>query len=195
MTSRLRLIVIAAMLAVIFTAWPALAGEYTNERYGFSLEYPDKYSLDASSEMHFTLRDSKGRAVLTGEVEDISLYPRDLYEGYKDPFREFGTWRAVLRCDADGPDGSAYCPALKSSREFTTPGGLRAMELMLMHVQESFGKSPKLEETVTGPLYLVDLTREGHTAVLMLGILPYKMMTEKQKEIANSILDSIEIAR
>jgi hypothetical protein len=186
---------IAAMLIAALWSGAASAGTYTNAEYGFSFEYPEGHTLKSSSELNFTLKDKEGETVLTGEVEDIKLYPRELYEGYSDPFQKFGTWRATLRCDADGPDGSAYCPSMKSTKEFTTRNGFRALELMLMHVQLTFGKHAKREESVTGPLYLVDLSREDHTVVLMLGVPPHERMTEKQKKLAKSILGTIKFAK
>jgi hypothetical protein len=192
--SRRRLI-IAVFLAVALAASSAWAGTYENTRYWFSFEYPEGYTIESSSDRYFTVRDKDGHAVLTGDVEDINLYPRNLYDGYSDPFQKFGTWRALLRCDADGPDGSAFCPSLNSIEEFKTQNGLRALELMLMHVQETFGEKPTRKESVTGPLYLVDLTRNKHTVVLMLGTLPYERMNKRQKKLAGSILDTIRFTK
>jgi hypothetical protein len=193
--ARLSRFILAAFIAAFLTANASGAETYSNSKYGYSFECPDQYSVSATSDYYFSVHDGEGKTVLTGQVEDISLHPRDLYEGYSDPFQKFGTWRAILRCDADGPDGSAYCPSLKSIQEFRTRNGLRALELLLMHVQEFFGETPKREESVTGPLYLVDLSRGKITVVLMLGARPYERMTEEQEKLAASVLDSIKFLK
>ncbi len=184
--------ILTAIFVLVFLTGISSAGTYADERRGFSFGYPAGYAIDAPHGGHyFYLKNTDGKKTLMGQIEDLSEYPREIYRELKTQFRDFGVDRALLRCGADGPDGSAYCPAVNSEREFTTANGVRAIELYLDHVQEFYGEKPGKTKTVTGPVYLVDLSRGGSPVVLVIGTVPYKQMDKEQKELAGFIIDAM----
>lgn len=185
--------IFAAVLLLLLSAVAAQAGNYSNEEFDFSFDCPEDYSLRRSSDFYFSVRGKDGRTVLDGVVESLGDYPRDLYDGSKDPARDFGTHRAMLRCSADGPDGSAYCQSIADEKEFRTQNGIRAIELNLNHMQETFGEETEKTESVVGPVYILDISGQGRTAVLIIGASPYKRMDAEQKALAEYIVESLTL--
>ncbi len=183
--------IFAVVLLLLLSAVAARAGIYSNEEFDFSFDCPEDYSLRKSSDIYFSVRGRDGRTVLDGVVESLSAYPRSLYDGLKDPARDFGTHRAMLRCDADGPDGSAHCPSIAYEKEFRTQNGIRAIELYLNHMQETFGEETEKTESVVGPVYILDISGQGNTAVLIIGAAPYKRMDAEQRALAEYIVESV----
>jgi hypothetical protein len=167
---------------------------HIDEGHGFVLAYPAEYALKTvGAGGDFSIEGRDGSSVLTGQIEELAGYPRGTYVHSRDVFLDFAVDRAVLRCGADGPDGSAYCKAVYSITHFENPRGLRVLKLLLEHVQVVYSDPPETTETVVGPVYAVDISRPGYVAFLMVGAAPYEVLSGARIRLAEDLIGGLSL--
>jgi hypothetical protein len=167
---------------------------YVDEGSGIVLAYPSEYKVrknGAGSDFRIGGRD--GVTLLKGQVEELAAYPGEMYRHSRDVFRDFAVHRAMLRCCADGPDGSAYCNSVYSIIHFENPKGLRVIKLMLDHVQIVYADPPETTQTVVGPVYAVDISRPDYVAFVLIGSAPYEALSEAKIALAESLVDGLNL--
>jgi hypothetical protein len=140
---------------------------YKNRQYGFSLKYPSIYKLKTFGQGGFDLiRD--GRIILRANIEDNAFKIFIKESEYKENlFLDFARERAKVSCGADGPDGSTYCGAIESEKQYTSANGLNLLEFYLLMTREDYSTKTKHLSKV-GPVYVVDISREERPVALMI---------------------------
>jgi hypothetical protein len=157
-------------LTTYLSVVPAASAEdnktYTNRQYDFSLEYPSVYELKTLGQGGFGLiRDSS--VIFRADIEDTSFKAFIEESTHKQNiFLAFARERAKALCTADGPDGSSYCGAIKSEKQYTSSNGLNYVEFYLLKTREDFSTNTKYLSRV-GPVYVVDISREERSLALM----------------------------
>jgi hypothetical protein len=140
---------------------------YKNRQYGFTLKYPSIYKLKSFGQGGFDLiRDD--RIILRANIEDNAFKIFIKESEYKENlFLDFARERAKVTCGADGPDGSTYCGAIESEKQYTSANGLNCLEFYLLMTREDYSTRTKHLSKV-GPVYVVDISREGRPVTLMI---------------------------
>jgi hypothetical protein len=184
---------VSAYVVLLATA-PAWAGgqkTYTNARYGYGLHYPETCGLRAVAQGDYIDLSCQGRRLPTISAQWLDETGKAERKGFSDLWREFMVERAKLSCDADGPDGTVYCKKVERENAWKTADGLRVIELYLREVRESYGPPVKLTSSTVGPIYAVDISRNGHVFGLLVGSGHDYPHTPVEKEIVNQVVASI----
>jgi hypothetical protein len=140
---------------------------YRNRQYGFTLQYPSMYKLKTLGQGGFDLlRDD--RIILRANIEDnaFKIFIKES-EHKENLFLDFARERAKTTCGADGPDGSTYCGGIDSEKQYTSANGLNCVEFYLLMTREDYSTNTKYLSKV-GPVYVVDISREGRPLALMI---------------------------
>jgi hypothetical protein len=167
---------------------------HVDEEHGFVIGYSSEYTLNrlgASGDLY--VEGLGGVRLLTVQVCELAGYPREEYNRSRDVFLDFAADRAILRCGADGPDGSAYCSRIYSISHYENSKGLRILKMYLEHVQVVYGDPPESTATVVGPVYMADISRPEYTAVLMIGSVPYERLSDLQIGLAERLAASLDL--
>ena len=169
---------------------------YADADHGFAIAYPPGYTIKrAGKGSYFAVETAEGEQSITCEVYRLSDFPRDMFRGSRDIFRDFAVDRAVARCSADGPDGAAYCKAVHRISQTKTSSGLRLIEIYLIHVQELYGEHPERTESIVGPVYAVDISRPEGNVLLMVASRPYESLSGEQAELARLVAGNARLVQ
>jgi hypothetical protein len=134
----------------------------------FEFAYPKDYEMNQGG---FLLKRKGAGWLIEINFEDMS----------------FAIQRSKIMFSADGADGSRYATDVIKRNSFTTSNNLKALEIYLTVVRESWpvyedGQEEKesdieIEKSQEGPIYAVSLSKPG----------------EKEKQILKHIIDTIKI--
>jgi hypothetical protein len=188
-----------ALLAAlaVFTAAGAVGGglmAYTDTEAGFGLAYPRDLAMRKIGKgSYFSLESAEGAQIVVGEIYRLASFPREMFKGSRDVFRDFAVNRALARCSADGVDGTAYCRNVYRILQTANANGLRLIELYLVHMQVQYGEVPESTHSVVGPVYALDISRPADTVLLIVSSLPDARMSDEQMEIARDITASVRL--
>jgi hypothetical protein len=166
---------------------------YKNRQYKFTLKYPSIYKLKTSGQWGFDLiRD--GRIILRANIEDnvFKIFTKES-EHKENLFLDFARERAKLACGADGPDGSTYCGAIGSEKQYTSANGLNCLEFYLLMTREDYSTNTKYLSKV-GPVYVVDISREGSPLALMIFPGYGKLASTSTELMMWEVVDTIKLA-
>jgi hypothetical protein len=169
---------------------------YTDANHDFAIAYPADYTIRrARTGSSFAIRTAEGEQAITCETYRLADFPRDMFRGSRDIFRDFAVDRAVAGCCADGPDGAAYCNAIHRISQTRTNNGLRLIEIYLVHVQEFYGDRPERTESIVGPVYAVDVSRPDETVLLMIAPRPYESLSGERAQLAQIVAGNVKLVQ
>lgn len=134
----------------------------------FEFSYPDDFLLDAHANSKFGFIFALMKKQNTPWLIDIDFADRGDYATHPQspiPMDQFAIKIARLACDADGPEGTAYCPGITSRRIFRNANGLEVVEFYLKQVNKRYDP-PKTTESLVGPVEAVLLPTVGSGKVL-----------------------------
>lgn len=167
---------------------------YTDVGYGFALAYPQDCMIKKSpGGSYFAIESQQGERLLAGDVYRLADFPQDMFRCSRDPFRDFAVDRAITRCSADGPDGTAYCKGVYRISQTRTSSDLRLIEIYLIHVQERHTEPWEHTESVVGPVYAVDISRPGSVVVLLIGPAPHELLSGEQVGIVRDVAANVTL--
>jgi len=166
----LPIIVLFALIADLAVVSEAAAGSkttYANRLYGFTLKYPSIYTLKTFGQGGFDLI-KDGSVIFRADVEDTSfrIFIKES-KRKENLFPAFARARAKGLCTADGPDGSSYCGAIESEKQYTSSNGLTYVEFYLLKTREDYSTHTRYLSRV-GPVYAVDISRRERSLALMI---------------------------
>jgi hypothetical protein len=147
----------------------------------------------SSGGAYFAIESQQGERLAAGDVYRLADFPQDMFRCSRDPFRDFAVDRAITRCSADGPDGTAYCKGVYRISQTRTSGDLRLIELYLVHVQERHTEPREHTESVVGPVYAVDISRPKGIVVLLIGPAPYELLSGELIEIVRDVAANVAL--
>lgn len=179
------------VLAASVLAWASGEKTYFSQRYGYGLHYPAECRLKKAAEGAYLDMSFQGRRLPTVSVQSLDETGKEKRKSSSDMWREFMLERAMVSCDADGPDGTVYCQGVKSERAWKTNSGLRVIELYLHRVQERYEQPNKVTTTQVGPIYAVDISREGYVFGLMVGSGHDYPNTSVERDLVSRIVASV----
>ena len=180
-------------LAVVSVAAADSKTTYTNRQYGFTLKYPSIYTLKTFGQGGFDLtRD--GSVIFRAEVEDTSfrIFVKESRRK-QNLFPAFARARAKGLCTADGPDGSSYCGAIESEKQYTSSNGLNCVEFYLLKTREDYSTHTRYLSRV-GPVYAVDISRRERSLVLMIFPGYGKLAPTSTELLMMEVVDTIKLA-
>lgn len=165
---------------------------YTNNQYKFILKHPSIYRLKTFGQGDFDLiRD--GRIILRANIEDNAFKIFIKESKHKENlFLDFARERAKVTCGADGPDGSTYCGAIESEKQYTSLNGLNCLEFYLLMTREDYSTRTKLVSKV-GPVYVVDLSRADRPLALMIFSGYGKLAPTSTELLMRELVDTIRL--
>jgi hypothetical protein len=181
--------------SVLLTAavWAGAGVEkaYISKRYGYGFRYPAECALKAAAAGAYIDLFFQGRRLPTLSVQSLDETGKEERKGSPDLWREFILERAKLSCDADGPDGTVYCTGVTQESSWKTGSGLRVLELYLQKVEERYEQPTKVTTTQVGPIYAVNISRQGYVFGLLVGSGHDYPRTPVGKELIRKIVASI----
>jgi hypothetical protein len=165
---------------------------YTNNQYKFILKYPSIYKLKTFGQAGFDLmRD--GRIILRANIEDNAFKIFIKESKHKENlFLDFARERAKVTCGADGPDGSTYCGAIESEKQYTSLNGLNCLEFYLLMTREDYSTRTKLVSKV-GPVYVVDVSRTDRPLALTIFYGYGKLAPTSTELLMRELVDTIRL--
>ncbi len=129
---------------------------YRNEKFEFEFQYPKNYFLKQVTYSFLLLRE--GDAEETDWLFEVSIdteWPDEM------TFEELATNRGLLRCAADGPDGSVYCNEIVRRETFMNDSGVMGYKLYLNEINERYTQSgTKVSERTRGPVFVLDISEQ-----------------------------------
>ncbi len=179
---------------VLAATLPAGAGgekAYISKRYGYGFHYPAECGLKAAAEGGYIDLSFQGRRLPAVSVQKLDETGKEERKGSSDLWREFMLERAKVSCDADGPDGTVYCQGVKKERTWKTLSGLRVLEVYLLRVQERYGPPRQVTTIQVGPIYAVDISRQGYVFGLLVGSGNDYPRTLPERKVIRKIVESI----
>jgi hypothetical protein len=186
---------ILLLMISVFLFNPAFGSEessYRSEEYNFTLRYASPFQVRSFGEGYFDiLKDGKIFAQASVEDDAFQIFIQEA-KPKTDVFRSFARERCKIICDADGPDGSTYCKEIANEKEWTSASGLRVLEFTLTFTRESYQDKTK-EESRTGPVYLVEISRVGHPLALMIHPAPETLLSRDSEQLIRGLIDTIQL--
>jgi len=184
---------LAADLTVVTVAAADSKRSYTNRQYGFTLKYPSIYALKTFGQGGFELtRD--GSVIFQAEIEDTSFSIFIQESTHKENlFPAFARERAKGLCTADGPDGSSYCGAIESEKQYTSSNGLNCVEFYLLKTREDYSTHTRYLSRV-GPVYAVDISGRERSLALMIFPGYGKSAPTSTELLMMEVVDTIKLA-
>jgi len=169
----------------------------------FEFTYPKDYEINQDG---FLLKRKGAGQLIEINFEDMSNYPNQEYNPQKMTFEDFAIQRSKIKFSADGADGSQYATDIIKRNGFTTPNNLKALEIYLTVVKESWplyedGQEEKesdieIEKSQEGPIYAVSLSKPGDPyKVLLLKLTDEGKHSQKEKETLKHITNTIKILK
>jgi len=167
----------------------------------FEFAYPKDYEMNQGG---FLLKRKGAGWLIEINFEDMSKYLSKEYNPQKMTFEDFAIQRSKIMFSADGADGSRYATDVIKRNSFTTSNNLKALEIYLTVVRESWpvyedGQEEKesdieIEKSQEGPIYAVSLSKPGDPyKVLLLNLTDEGKHFQKEKQILKHIIDTIKI--
>jgi len=167
----------------------------------FEFAYPNDYEMNKGG---FLLKRNGTGWLIEINFEDMSQYPNQEFNPQKMTFEDFVIRMAKIMFSADGPNGSQYATDVIKRNIFTTLNNLKALEIYLTVVRESWplyedGQEEKesdkeIEKSQEGPIYAVSLSKPGEPyKVLLLNLTDEGKHFQKEKQILKHITDTIKI--
>jgi len=166
---------------------------YKNQQYGFTLKYPSIYKLKTFGRGGFDLI-REDRIILRASIEDdvFKIFIKES-ENKENLFLDFARERARVICAADGPDGSSYCGAIVSERQYTSTNGLNCLEFYLLMTREDYSTETKHLSKV-GPVHVVDISKEERPLALMIFPGYGKAAPTSTELLMKEVVDTIKLA-
>ena len=169
----------------------------------FEFAYPKDYEMNKGG---FLLKRSGTGWLIAINFEDMFQYQDQEYNPQKMTFEDFAIQRSKLMFDADGANGSQYATDVIKRSCFTTLNNLKALEIYLTVVRESWpvyedGQEEKegdieIEKSQEGPIYAVLLSRPGNPyKVLILKLTDEGKESQIEKETLKNIVNTIKILK
>jgi len=167
----------------------------------FEFAYPKDYEMNRGG---FLLKRSGTGWLIAINLEDMSQYPDQEYNPQEMTFEDFAINRAKIMFSADGAHGSQYATDVMKRNCFTTLNNLKALEINLTVVRESWpvyedGQEERagdieIDELQEGPIYSVLLSKPGDPyKVLLLNLTDEGKHFQKEKQILKHIANTIKI--
>jgi len=167
----------------------------------FEFAYPNDYEMNKGG---FLLKRNGTGWLIEINFEDMSQYPNQEFNPQKMTFEDFVIRMAKIMFSADGPNCSQYATDVIKRNIFTTLNNLKALEIYLTVVRESWplyedGQEEKesdkeIEKSQKGPIYAVSLSKPGEPyEVLLLNLTDEGKHYQKEKQILKHITDTIKI--
>ena len=165
---------------------------YTNNQYKFILKHPSIYTLKTFGRGGFDLvRD--GRITLRANIEENAFKIFIKESKHKEnQFLDFARERAKVTCGADGPDGSTYCGAIESEKQYTSLNGLNCLEFYLLMTREDYSTGTEHVSKV-GPVYVVDLSRADRPLALMIFSGYGKLAPPSTELLMRELVDTVRL--
>jgi hypothetical protein len=179
------------VLAAPGLAWPGGEKTYISKQYGYGFHYPAEGALQEVAAGAYVDMSFQGRRLPTLSVQSLDETGKEARKGAPDLWGEFILEQAKLSCDADGPDGTVYCKGVARKNAWKTRGGLRVVELYLQQVEERYGEPDKITTTDVGPIYAVDISRQGYVFGLMVGSGHDYPRTSAERELVRRIVENV----
>jgi len=163
---------------------------YTNNKYGFSFDYPSKYSVTTANDLGVGLVDKAN-----GQYE-IFVTPEfvlSLDENARNQtFSDFAAKQAMEYCKASGSEGQSYCDKVTQQTPLQNQHQLTGHKFYFHWLHQKFQGSAfvTVEEATVGPVLVYDISKQTNNAVrgLRISIDPIGSQTNS---IDHSVLDSI----
>ncbi|MEJ2010491.1 MAG: hypothetical protein P8Z30_20450 [Acidobacteriota bacterium] len=162
----------------------------------FEFSYPDDFLLDAHANAKFGFIFALMKKQNTPWLIDIDFADRADYATHSQspmPMAQFAIKIARLGCDADGPEGTVYCPGITSRRIFRNRSGLEVVEFYLKQVYERYDP-PKTTESLVGPVEAVLLPTIGSGKVLTFKPTDMARPRLVGKKLLRQIAESVRLA-
>ena len=186
---------ILVLLISVFLSIPAFGSEessYRNEEYGFTFHYASSFQVRSFGEGYFDiLKDDKIFIRASVEDDPFQIFIQEA-KPKEDVFKNFARQRCKIICDADGPDGSTYCKEIASENEWTSANGLRVLEFTLIFTRENYQDKMK-EESMIGPVSIIDISRVGHPLALMIHPAPEILLPRDSEQLIRGLIDTIQL--
>jgi len=184
---------LAADLAVVTVAAAGGKTTYTNRRYGFTLKYPSIYELKTFGQGGFDII-KDGSVIFRADIEDTSfrIFIKES-KRKENLFPAFARERAKALCTADGPDGSSYCGAIESEKQYTSSNGLNCVEFYLLKTREDYSTHTRYLSRV-GPVYAVDISGRERSLALMIFPGYGKSAPTSTELLMMEVVDTIKLA-
>lgn len=169
----------------------------------FEFTYPNDYEINQGG---FLIKRKGAGWLIEINFEDMSNYSNQEYNPQEMTFEDFAIQRSKIMFSADGADGSQYATDVIKRSGFTTPNKLKALEIYLTVVRESWplyenGQEQKesdkeIERSQEGPIYAVLLSKPGEPyKVMLLKLTDEGKQYQKEKEILKHIANTIKIIK
>ena len=169
----------------------------------FEFTYPKDYEINQDG---FLLKRKGAGQLIEINFEDMSNYPNQQYNPQKMTIEDFAIQRSKIMFSADGADGSQYATDVINRNGFTTPNNLKAFELYLTVVRESWPiydddqeekeSDKEIEKSQKGPIYAVSLSKPGDPSkVLLLKLTDEGKQSQKERETLKHIINTIKILK
>jgi hypothetical protein len=186
-------------------SWPdASSFPFASRTFGYAFDTPAGVEIDDADEPY--LDATEGTARVQGGLYEFSpVSPAYSVadalgeQAPADPFRTLALRRLARGCDADGPDGGTTCDRVHAVRELTSAHGLRVLEVELVMREERYVRSAKARRVVArrvvGPVYAVDVSREGWLRALIVHHDVHEPATAAEPRLARSVALSVALTR
>jgi len=161
----------------------------------FEFSYPDDFLLDAHANAKFGFIFALMKEQNTPWLIDIDFADRADYATHPQsamPMEQFAIKRARLACDADGPEGTVYCPSITGRRIFRNRNGLEVMEFYLKQVNKRYDP-PKTTESLVGPVEAVLLPTVGSGKVLTFKPTDRAQPGQVSRKLLRQIAESVRL--
>ena len=169
----------------------------------YEFAYPKDYEMNQGG---FLLKRKGAGWLIEINFEDMSEYLNQEYNPQKMTFEDFTIQRSKIMFSADGANGSRYATDVIKRNCFTTLNNLKALEIYLTIVRESWpvyedGQEQKesdveIEKSQEGPIYAVSLSKPGDPyKLLLLNLTDEGKHFQKEKEVLKHITNTIKILK
>lgn len=169
----------------------------------YEFAYPKDYEMNQGG---FLLKRNGTGWLIEINFEDMSEYLNQEYNSKKMTFEDFTIQRSKIMFSADGANGSRYATDVIKRNCFTTLNNLKALEIYLTVVRESWpvyedGQEQKesdveIEKSQEGPIYAVSLSKPGDPyKLLLLNLTDEGKHIQKEKEVLKYITNTIKILK
>lgn len=164
---------------------------YNSQKPPYSIQYPHDFSLRKSGDEIVSI----GGPLITleSDARTIALHVDPLLGDPTPSFEDWAKERAMLWCEADGPNGSSRCDSITKMSVFTTSGGNTGyeiyMHLVYKHYQDGFPT-----KSIVGPVFIFDVSRVAHQQRegLIIIDLPLKQISPQDLDTIRSIVTTLK---
>jgi hypothetical protein len=163
---------------------------YTFNKYGFSFDYPSKYSVTTANDLGVGLVDKAN-----GQYE-IFVTPEFVLSqdenAQNQTFSDFAAKQAMEQCKASGSEGQSYCDKVTQQTPLQNQHRLTGYKFYFHWLHQKFQRSAfvTVEEATVGPVLVYDISKQTNNAVRGLRI-SMDPIVSQTNSIDHSVLDSI----